>query len=149
MAYLRSLVYFAALLLFCSSLPAQDVPAGWKVVKDKQGVCQIAVPANWEADKLLSSFVSSPDGNANAVPHGLRAGQTFPAATAGAKQVMVPTKIIEDSAKRLWYAYSGTAPSSWYVAVPGSTVCTAQIAFKAPAMEETAKKIALSLTQAK
>jgi hypothetical protein len=39
--------------------------------------------------------------------------------------------------------------ADWYVAVPGSPVCTAQISIKAPAMEETAKKIALSLKQAK
>lgn len=70
-----------------------------------------------------------------------------------AKQVMVPSKIIEDSSKRLWYAYQGAATptggADWYVAVPGSAVCTAQIAFKAPALEETAKKIALSLKPAK
>jgi len=151
MAYARILVCAATLMLACSGLPAQDVPAGWKVVKDRQGACQIAVPADWVADKLIASFVSSPDGNANATPHGMRAGTTFTAGTTLAKQGLAPTKIIEDSSKRLWYAYAGAPPSgaNWYVAVSGSTVCTAQIAFKVPAMEETAKKIALSLTQAK
>jgi hypothetical protein len=149
MAYARILTGAATLLLSCSGLPAQDVPAGWKVVKDKQGACQVAVPADWAADKLIASFVSSPDGNANATPHGLRYGQTFAAASTQAKQVMPPTKVIEDSGKRLWYAYAGAASTNWYVAVPGSTVCTAQIAYKVPAMEETAKKIALSLTPAK
>lgn len=123
------------------------------MVKDKQGACQIAVPADWVADKLVSSFVSSADGKANAVPHGVRAGQSFAEATTLSKQVMPPTKTIEDSSKRLWYAYqSGSTAdggADWYVAVPGSPVCTAQISFKAPAMEETAKKIALSLKQAK
>jgi hypothetical protein len=142
-----------ALLLtsFCSH--AQDVPSGWKVVKDKQGVCQMAVPADWVADRRISSFMTSPDGKANAVPHGMRTGQSFSEATTLAKQGLAPTKTIEDSSKRLWYAYKGAGTAAggadWYVAVPGSPVCTAQIAFKAPALEETAKKIVLSLTQAK
>jgi hypothetical protein len=83
----------------------------------------------------------------------MRAGQSFTEATTLAKQGLQPTKTIEDSGKRLWYAYQGASTAAggadWYVAVPGSPVCTAQISFKAAAMEETAKKIALSLTQAK
>jgi len=61
--------------------------------------------------------------------------------------------MIEDSAKRVWYTYEGAAAAgggtAWYVAVAGSPICTAQINFKNPAMEDTARKIALSLTQAK
>lgn len=141
-----------AAVSMCSAF-AQTVPSGWKVVKDKQGACQVAVPSDWTTDKIVSSFAKSPDGKANAVPHGLRSGQAFPEATSLAKQMLKPSKTIEDSGKRLWYAYEGSSSSSggtnWYVAVPGTPVCTAQIGFKDPAAEETAKKIALSLTQAK
>jgi hypothetical protein len=123
------------------------------LVKDKQGTCQVAVPSDWTTDKIVSSFAKSPDGKADVVSHGLRSGQAFPEATSMAKQIMKPSKIIEDSGKRLWYAYEGnssaTGGTNWYVAVPGTPVCTAQVGFKDPAAEETAKKIALSLTQAK
>lgn len=143
-----------ALLLFAGfGLYAQEVPSGWKVVKDKRATCQIAVPADWVSDKLVSSFVSSPDGGANAVAHGQRAGQSFADATSLAKQMMKPSKTIEDSAKRVWYAYDGAntaqGATNWYIAVAGSPVCTAQITFKTAASEDTAKKIALSLTQPK
>jgi hypothetical protein len=153
MLKMRGSVFSAALLLAGFGLHAQDVPSGWKVVKDRQGACQLAVPADWSADKLMPSFVQSPDGKSNAVPHGLRAGQTFPDAMALAKQVTPPSKIIEESAKRVWYTYQGAGTpgggTDWYVGVAGSTICTAQISFKSPVTEDTAKKIALSLTQAK
>jgi hypothetical protein len=143
----------AALLLVGYGLDAQDVPSGWKVVKDRAGACQIAVPADWVSDKLVASFMSSADGKANAVAHGLRAGQSFADAMTLAKQVTKPAKMIEESAKRVWYTYEGAntpaGGTNWYVAVAGSPICTAQVSFKTPAMEETAKKVALSLTQAK
>jgi hypothetical protein len=150
---MRWTVCSAVLLLTAFGLHAQEVPSGWKVVKDKAGTCQMAVPADWVADKLISSFMTSPDGKANAVPHSIRAGQTFAQAKETAKMVTPPTKIIEDSAKRLWYASQGAATAAggtdWYVAVATSPICTAQISFKVPAMEDMAKKIAMSLTQAK
>jgi hypothetical protein len=150
---MRGLLVPAALLLGGCGLHAQDVPGGWKVVKDKAGTCQMAVPADWVADKLISSFMTSADGKANAVAHGLRPGQQFADAMALAKQVTKPAKMIEDSAKRVWYTYEGAATpgggANWYVAVAGSPICTAQISFKSPTLEETARKIALSLTQAK
>jgi hypothetical protein len=95
---------FATLVLSGSLVCAQAVPSGWKVVKDKAGTCQLAVPADWTADKLVSSFVSAPGGKANAVVHSQRAGQTFTEAVALSKQVMRPSQVMEDSAKRSWYA---------------------------------------------
>ena len=35
------------LSLLASAL-AQTTPAGWKIVKDSKGVCQIAVPPDWD-----------------------------------------------------------------------------------------------------
>jgi hypothetical protein len=35
---------------------AQSVPAGWKTVTDMRKVCQIAVPADWTPDALLTAF---------------------------------------------------------------------------------------------
>jgi len=134
------------------ALHAQEVPSGWKVVKDKAGTCQIAVPADWVADKLLSSFMTSPDGKASAVAHGLRPGQGFAEAMSTAKMVVPPEKIIEESAKRLWYLTKSNGPATgtdWYVAVATEPICTAQVNFKVPALEDTARKIALSLTKAK
>jgi hypothetical protein len=153
MAFMRWSVGAIALLWGGSCLYAQDVPGGWKVVKDSRGHCQFAVPADWVSDKLLKSFMMSADGKASAVASSAASGP-FASVTATARQLMVPKTTIEDSAKRLWYAYEtqmsvqkGT--TEWYVAVPTDPVCAMQISFKGAAMEDSAKKIALSLTQAK
>jgi len=144
----------AALLLAAVCLHAQDVPDGWKVVKEGQGKCQFAVPADWAPDKLAKSLMLSADGKSSAVANAVRTGQSFAEVTSLAKQTMRASKTIEDSGKRLWYTYQTNSSAeqgttNWYVAVPGSPVCAGQISFKTAAMEETAKKIALSLAQAK
>jgi hypothetical protein len=153
MALTRWSVGAAALLLGAYCVHAQDVPGGWKVIKDRQGKCQFAVPTDWVPDQFSKSFLNSPDGKASAVASPASAGKSFAEATAMAKQLMVPTKTVEDSGKRLWYVYEDSGPSNgktnWYVAVPSNPVCGMQITFKGAAMEDTAKKIALSLTQAK
>jgi hypothetical protein len=111
------------------------------------------VPADWVSDKLSKSFMISADGTANAVASSPASGP-FASVTATARQMMVPKTTIEDSGKRLWYVYE--TPTSlqkgrteWYVAVPTDPVCAMQISFKGVAMEDTVKKIALSLTPAK
>jgi hypothetical protein len=141
----------AALLVTALCLHAQEVPAGWKAVKDSRGHCQFAVPSDWVSDKLSKSFMISADGNANAVASSAASGP-FAGVTATAKQMMVPKTTIEDSAKRLWYAYETSMSVQkgrieWYVAVPSDPVCARQISFKGASLEDTAKKIALSLTQ--
>lgn len=134
------------------SVWAQEAPSGWKVVKDQQGACQLTVPSNWKADKVTASLVKSPDGKLSALPNSASAGQSFAAVKTSAKQMMLPFRVIDDSATRLWFSYAGRSPeagANWYVAVAGSTVCQAQITFKTPAGAATAQKIAESLTQAK
>jgi len=147
-------LFLTGLLAAGAALHAQDVPAGWQVVKDTQKVCQMAVPPDWKNDSIVKSFMMSADKSDNAVVHGLRPGQTFEQGTSTAKQMMKPTKTFEDSGKRVWYAYETpngkqSGATNWYVAVPGSPVCTMQISFKNAAAEDVAKKIAMSLTQAK
>jgi hypothetical protein len=153
MTFLRCGVGAAAVLLAGSCLDAQDVPAGWKVVKDSRGHCQFAVPADWVSDKFSKSFMISADGTSNAVASSAASGP-FATVTATAKQLMVPKTTLEDSDKRLWYVYETQVSmqkgrAEWYVAVPSDPVCAMQISFKGAAMEDTVKKIALSLTQAK
>lgn len=143
----------AALLMSGFCLHAQEAPSGWKVVKDSRAHCQFAVPSDWVPDKLMKSFMNSADGSANAVASSSASGP-FAEVTAMAKQMMAPKTTIEDSAKRLWYVYETSMSvqkgrTEWYVAVPTNPVCAMQISFKGSAMEDTAKKIALSLAQAK
>ena len=36
-------------LLFSFTAQTQTVPAGWKIIKEGKGACQIAVPPEWVA----------------------------------------------------------------------------------------------------
>ncbi len=149
---MRSILTLAILTVAGGSLWAQEAQDGWKVVKDQQGACQLTVPSDWKSDKQSASLVRSPDGRMNAAPNVANAGESFAAVTSADKQMMPPLKIVENSQTRLWYSYAGRSPAggaNWYVAVAGSPVCRAQITFKSPSAEATARQIALSLTQAK
>jgi hypothetical protein len=153
MDFTRLTLCAAAFVAGAVCLHAQDVPAGWKVIKDRAGKCQFAVPPDWTPDSIVKSFQMAPNGGGNAVASSAATGP-FAQVTATAKQLMTPTKTIEDSAKRLWYVYETQVDTQkgmtdWYVAVPTSPVCSMQITFKGAALEDTAKKIALSLTAAK
>ena len=149
---MRCIPVLAILSVLGVAACAQEVPAGWKVVKDQQGVCQLTVPSDWQAGKVTASLVKSPDGKLNAQPSGVGAGQSFEAVKASAKRMMPALQVIQDSRSRLWFSYVGRGPeagANYYVAVAGNPVCQAQITYKTPAGAETARKIAESLTQAK
>jgi hypothetical protein len=148
---MRWILTLAILSLAGGTLLAQDIPSGWKVVKDAQGLCQLTVPSNWRPDKVVAGQIDSPDRKLNAIPNGAT-GQSFVNLTSMAKQTMPPLRVIEDSGSRLWFTYAGSNPAggaNWYVAIDGDPVCRAQITYKEPVLEETARKIALSLTRAK
>ncbi len=94
-------------------------------------------------DKLVSSFVMSPDKKSTAVPHGQRPARRSTRLLAGATN--------DAAGERIWYEYRNSGPAAgtnWYVAVPGLPVCTAQVTFKDAAPEDAAKKIGPSWTQA-
>jgi hypothetical protein len=129
----------------------QAVPSTWKTVADVKKACQIAVPADWTTD---TSTGYAPGKKATATVHGLRAGQTFEEGKTTAKQVMKPTQIMQDDAKRLMYATDarnlGAAGSNgWYVVINTTPVCTASFTFAAGTDEEILKKIADSLAVVK
>lgn len=135
------------------SAAAQSVPAGWKIVKDRKQHCQIAVPADWTTDKILTSQATAPDKSASALVHGIPPGAaTYADTVKAAKGLYKPIKTFEESGSRTWYSTApdpGQTGTSWYVATGGAQVCDAQILFKTPASEATAKQIVMSLTPVK
>ena len=141
-----------AAMLAASAASAQTVPAGWQVVKDNKGLCQMAVPADWTPDKLVKSFVVSADKKSSAGIHPLAPNANYAQSMATAKQLMIPIKVFEDTPSRTWYAIAranGKPGSSWYVATGGAQICTAQIDFDDPAFEATAKKIGDTIGKAR
>jgi hypothetical protein len=131
---------------------AQSVPAGWKIATDRRKLCQIAVPADWVADKIMPSQLTSPDKKAKVLVHGIPAPGTFASTVETAKKMFAPTKVFEESATKAWWASepSNHKPgASWYVATGGASVCDAQVEFEGAAFDEVAKKIVASLGPAK
>jgi hypothetical protein len=146
---------FAAILC-SSSFAFAQVPEGWKVIKERLGKCQMAVPAKWK-QKVISGkktgAAAAPDKSIEAVVN-LMKGTDW----AAFKPILYATykrerdrPKIEDSPNRLWFFASTNAPpgkSSWYVAVPGKAgTCNAQIHFTPgdKTADETATKIVDSI----
>jgi hypothetical protein len=146
------LVPFPVVMSIALSGLAATVPAGWKVLIDKTKNCQIAVPADWVPNQLSPSMSDSADKKSSVAMHGTNQGQTLEQAKSVIEQMFPPTKVIEDSKTRLWYAYKGpnddedSPPTNWYVGIPSNgNVCGAQMNFKNPSAEPVMKQIAESL----
>lgn len=142
-------LFTACFVLFHVSAFAQT-PAGWQVMKDKKGQCQMAVPPGWVADKIMPGSVAATDRSANVVFSGKPAEVTYQQIAGMAKEMFKPVKVFEESASRTWFASApARGKSSWYVVLGTKPVCEAQIEFKAPAFEATAKQMVESLKPAK
>jgi hypothetical protein len=143
----------AVLPLLClAPLAHSQAPAGWKVIKDPKGGCQMSVPAEWKQQDILGTKLSaadSPDNTLDAVVNTME-GTDWATFKSLVFQIYTKDKDrpkIEDGPKRLWFEIT-TMPvagkTAWYVAVPakGST-CNAQINFKKgdKKAEEIARKV--------
>ncbi|HTT65710.1 MAG TPA: hypothetical protein VMG35_27865 [Bryobacteraceae bacterium] len=140
------------ILSLAGIIPKQAPPEGWKLVKDSRGVCQIAVPGEWE---LLpgdtGAAVLNDSTNAIAVVTS-QPGQTFQRLPENLQKLLgIRTdKIFENTAKRVFYqdriSRSSDEPNAYSASVPGRTgTCSCHIVLAPNIPEETAKKIALSL----
>ena len=148
-------IAFVAVILVASTALAAGAPDGWKVLTDRSKTCQISVPSDWVVDAFSPSSASSPDKKASEIMHATR-NQTLSEVKSSIEMVFPPTKVIEDSPSRLWYAYKAAGAAvdspavSWYVGIPAKgNVCGVQIDFKDPAMEPAMKQIATSMAAAK
>jgi len=129
--------------LLTASAGAAAAPAGWKVIKDRKGNCQMIVPSTWKGEV---SAASPEDRQAMASIH-LLPGKNWDESKLMAQQVMVPSAVLEDSAERLWFAYGTNAgETDWYITVPGPLgPCAAQVTFKNETLADAAKQIATSV----
>lgn len=132
-------------LLFSTLLMSQP---GWHAVKDKTGVCQLAVPPNWE---VLSTpgHAASPEHMGTTVLSGHTPYRPF---SEGTLKVLNPATVFENSPQRSFYV---TKPSSsktivYHVEAPGrGNDCIAEISATSSYSLDEIKKIALSLSASK
>ena len=152
----RFTVVAAAVASFAVSTAIAQVPAGWKVIKEDKGKCQMAVPSEWKQGEILGKKIASaesPDNSVDAVVS-LMDDVDWSMFNQLVYQIYTKEKDrpkIESGPKRLWFEIVSMAPpgkTGWYVAVPGKAgACNAQINFKKgdKKAEETARKIAASI----
>lgn len=141
--------------LIASTIPSMAAPDGWKILVDRTKTCQISVPSDWTVDKFSPSAASAPDNKSSVIMHA-SATQTLAGVKTTMESVYPPTKIIEDSPNRLWYAYKAASSAvdspgaSWYVGIPvKGSVCGAQLDFKIGSLEPMMKQMAESMSAVK
>ncbi len=144
----RCYTFAIAAALFTTPMAfSQSAPQGWKVITDSKKLCQVMVPADWVADKIMTSMATAPDKKTNVVVHGLPAGTDFAQTIASAKQIFPPVKVYEETAGKVLFSskHNGTPGVDWYFATAGSQVCNAQLSLAEAIPEAVAKQIVASL----
>jgi hypothetical protein len=139
------------LSLLASAL-AQTTPAGWKIVKDPKGVCQIAVPPDWDPLSENTGAAVFQDATTAIAVVTSQAGQAFkPLPETWQKLLGIRKgKLFENTAKRIFYqdkiSKHSEDPNAYSASVPGKAgTCSCHVVVLPRVLEETAKKIALSL----
>jgi hypothetical protein len=150
---MRGFVVVLSVLLYLPAVSGQTVPAGWKIVKDSKGTCQIGVPPEWvplggttgaavwkESTVAIAVVTSQP-------------GQEFkPLTDVLVKSLEIPKEMMfENTVKRVFYQDRKSAgpqdPNAYSASVPAgkASMCSCHIRFVPELPSDTAKKIALSL----
>src|SRR5690348_1730920 len=135
---------------FCIGATTHAYAAGGQRVVSHAGTCEMTVPADWKANRLLKSVVNSPDKSIGAVISTAPDFHAMSEVKPIVESAMKPVKVFEDTPRRLWYQYEApNGGTAWYVGVPGKDgICGSQITFKNPAQADVAKPIALSVKPA-
>ncbi len=152
---MREYIVSTLFLLFPALLPAQAAPAGWKVLKDSKGLCQIAVPPEWDPLADTKGAAIFRDSSIAIAVVTSQPGQGFKPLPASLQKVLNLRKenIFENTTKRVFYqdrvSRDAENPNAYSASVPGKDgTCSCRVTFLPDVSEETAKKIALSLSAA-
>ena len=146
--------YFIVAALFSLILPIaspQSAPAGWKLIRDSKGACQIAVPEDWTPSENPGSAIFQDTATAIAVITS-QPGQTLKPLTESLQKLLrIPKeKMFENTARRVYYqekiARDAKDSNAFIAVVPGKGgTCSSRVVFLPSVSEETAKKITLSV----
>jgi hypothetical protein len=131
---------------------AQTAASDWKVVRDSKGSCQISVPPEWTLLAENTGAAILQDATTAIAVVTSQPRQTFKPLTESLQKVLGIRKesMFENSVKRLFYqdkiSKNLSDPSAYSASVPSKTgTCSCHITFLTIVLEETAKRIALSL----
>jgi len=147
--------YFGVVALFAflgPEAPPASLPAGWKVLKDPKGACQITVPADWDASSERAGWAVLKDSTTAIAVVTSQPGQALkPLSESMLKMLRIPKeKVFGNSARRIYYqdkiAASPSDANAFTVVVPGKAgTCSSRVVFLPEVTDETARKIVLSV----
>jgi hypothetical protein len=129
-----------------------QTPAGWKVIKDKTGACQVSIPPDWKANPQLPSLAQAPDNSDVSII--VQEGRALKPMTAIVQKAVGVDKMIENSDRRVFYSTAptkGNPPLIGYrVTAPAKNgTCVAMITIKQGHSVDEVMKIGESLAAAK
>ena len=140
-------------LWLLASAPAQTTtPADWKIVKDSKGLCQIAVPPDWEALSENSGAAVFRDAStAIAVVTG-QPGQAFKPLPESLLRLwrLRKDQLFENTPRRIFYqdriSKHSEEQNGYSVSVPSkSGTCSCHVGALLSVSKETVKTISMSL----
>lgn len=142
-------------LSLLASVSAEIPPAEWKIVKDPRGLCQIAVPPDWEEVSESAGAAVLHDTETAIAVVTSQPGQAFKPLSESLQRLLGIRKaaLFENTPRRIFYQDKASKrsvdPNVYDSSVPGkSGTCSCHVAALPGTPEETAKKIALSLQPA-
>jgi hypothetical protein len=111
-----------------AKMPAPTVPSGWAVTEDGNG-CQWAIPGGWYLVHHNVDTLREGGGSGKASLRGIGFTDDWDKYKKQKKQQLHATKILADSADRLWLQYSKQDGGlHYFVAIVGTDfMCTAHI----------------------
>lgn len=140
-------------LLFSFTAQTQTAPAGWKIIKDGKGACQIAVPPEWVPLAEISGAAIFHDPKTAIAVVTSQLGQQFkPLSPALLRTIGIPKeKMFENSATRIFFqdktARNPNDTSSFSTSVPAKNgTCSCRVVVLPTIPEDVAKKIVLNLS---
>jgi hypothetical protein len=129
------------------------VPAGWNVIKDATGACQIAVPPEWVPLSENNGAAVFHDSTTAIAVVTSRPGQEFkPLSAAQLKNFGIPKeKMFENSTARIFFqdktSRNPNDTSAFSASLPAkSGTCSCRVVVLPSIPADVAKKIALSLS---
>jgi hypothetical protein len=143
------------ILSLLASVSVETTPVEWKILKDSRGLCQIAVPSDWdEIDESTGAAVFHDTSTAVAVVTS-QPGQAFKPLTEPLQRLLGIRRaaLFENTPRRIFYQDKVSKrpgdPNVYDSSVPGkSGTCSCHVAALPSIAEETAKRIVLTLQPA-
>jgi len=148
-------MFAAVVLSLLAAVSVEITPAEWKLIKDSRGLCQIAVPPDWDEISESAGAAVLHDASTAVAVVTSQPGQAFKPLSESLQRLLGISKaaLFENTPRRIFYqdkvSKRSGDPNVYDSSVPRkSGTCSCHVVALPSTPEETAKKIVLSLQPA-